>query len=186
MEKSIKKRIVEITNRISIKKNGKNTFSNYKYFEPDTILGELNPLLYEYNLITIFNLINKGDYYESLLTIEDCDTNDKVIYQFDIDKAVVKGANEAQNSGATLTYAKRYSLMNAFNIADNNNDMDSNAFQEKYIYINEEERKELFRKAKGNNELVLKVIGAFGYENTTTIQRKDYLNILKEIGQYAK
>ena len=130
---SVKKRIVKIANLLRLEKDGKNTFSNYDYFTPNLVLANLNPLLEEHNLITIFNLkIHefKDDYYTACLTIADTDTDEKVEYQFDIEKAEVKGANKAQNSGATLTYAKRYSLMNAFNIADNNDDFDSNKMTE--------------------------------------------------------
>jgi hypothetical protein len=130
---SVKKRIVKITNLLRLEKDGKNTFSNYDYFTPNLVLAKLNPLLEENNLITLFNLKVhefKDDYYTAYLTIEDTDSPEKVEYQFDIEKAEVKGANKAQNSGATLTYAKRYSLMNAFNIADNDDDFDSNKMTE--------------------------------------------------------
>lgn len=130
---SVKKRIVKIANLLRLEKDGKNTFSGYDYFKPDSIMSKLNPLLEEYNLITLFNLkIHefKDDYYTAYLTIADTGTDEKVEYQFDIEKAEVKGANKAQNSGATLTYAKRYSLMNAFNIADNDDDFDSNKMTE--------------------------------------------------------
>ena len=115
---SVKKRIVKICNAFRVGKDGKNTFSNYDYFKPDDILKTLNPLLEEHELISIFNL-------KTHETKEGYNSEDKVDYQFDIEKAEVKGANKAQNSGATLTYAKRYSLMNAFNIADNDDDFDS-------------------------------------------------------------
>mgnify|MGYP000194268074 CR=1 FL=1 len=130
---SVKKRIVKIANLLRLEKDGKNTFSGYDYFKPDSIMSKLNPLLEEYNLITLFNLkIHefKDDYYTAYLTIADTNSDEKVEYQFDIEKAEVKGANKAQNSGATLTYAKRYSLMNAFNIADNDDDFDSNKMTE--------------------------------------------------------
>ena len=125
MEKqTVKERIVLIQNKLRVGKDGKNSY--YEYFKPDDILKTLNPLLKEYNLITIFNLKNNGEFYTADLTIEDTESDQNVKYLFDIDKAVVKGANAAQNSGATLTYAKRYSLMNAFNLADNDADFDSN------------------------------------------------------------
>jgi|GEM_PF-4753472 len=131
---SVKKRIVKISNLLRVKKEGENKFANYTYFQPDAILANLNPLLEEYDLFTKFELKvhpTKANYYLGELTIEDVDTeDDKQIYEFDIEKAEVKGANAAQNSGATLTYGKRYSLMNAFNIADNDDDFDSNKMTE--------------------------------------------------------
>jgi len=131
---SVKKRIVKIANLLRLEKDGRNTFSGYDYFKPDSILAAINPLLEEYDLFTKFELKvhpTKENYYVGELTIEDVDTEDgKQIYEFDIEKAEVKGANAAQNSGATLTYGKRYSLMNAFNIADNDDDYDSNKMTE--------------------------------------------------------
>jgi hypothetical protein len=121
---SVKKRIVRIMNQLRLDKDGKNTFSNYDYFKPDDILRKLNPLLEENNLITIFNLKNNNEYYVAQLIVEDTESDAKVTYEFDISKATVKGANEAQNSGATMTYAKRYILMNVFNIADDKDDFD--------------------------------------------------------------
>ena len=127
---SVKKRIMTIANLLRIKKEGQNEFGKYLYFEPDAILANLNPLLDEYDLFTKFQLKvhpTKENYYVGELTVEDVDSEEgKQVYVFDIEKAEVKGANPAQNSGATLTYAKRYSLMNAFNIADNDDDFDSN------------------------------------------------------------
>ena len=131
---SVKKRIIKIANLLRVKKEGENKFANYIYFQPDAILANLNPLLEEYNLFIKFQLRihpEKDNFYVGELTIEDVDNaDDKQVYYFDIEKAEVKGANPAQNSGATLTYGKRYSLMNAFNIADNDDDFDSNKMTE--------------------------------------------------------
>lgn len=120
---ALQKKIVTIMNELRAQKDGKNSFANYNYFKPDDLLNLLNPLLAKHDLFCKFNLIYKDTYYEAELILADDKLEEK--YRFDIMKATVKGANEAQNSGATLTYAKRYSLMNAFNIAENDADFDS-------------------------------------------------------------
>lgn len=130
-KQSIKERIILISNELRISKDGENTYSKYAYFTPDGIMRVLNPLLQKHRLITFFNLKFKETYFEAILDIQDLDSPDNIRYQFDILKATVKGANEAQNSGATLTYGKRYLLMNIFNIADNSMDFDSNEMTEK-------------------------------------------------------
>jgi hypothetical protein len=119
----LQKKIITITNELRAQKDGKNNFANYNYFKPDDLLNLLNPLLLKHDLFCKFNLTYKDSYYEAELIL--ADDKEKEVYKFDILKATVKGANEAQNSGATLTYAKRYSLMNAFNIAENESDFDS-------------------------------------------------------------
>lgn len=120
---TLQEKIVLIMNELRAQKDGKNTFANYNYFKPDDLLNLLNPLLLKHKLFCKFNLIYKDSYYQAELIL--ADDKEKEVYLFDILKATVKGANEAQNSGATLTYAKRYSLMNAFNIAENEADFDS-------------------------------------------------------------
>lgn len=140
MPECLTKKIINIQNELRITKDGENTFSKYEYFKPDTILKLLNPLLQKHGVYTKFNLNYKQDYYQAELILADTESEQKEIYNFDILKATVKGANEAQNSGATLTYAKRYSLMNAFNIAENNSDFDSDEMTKKQ---KEAEKKEI-------------------------------------------
>lgn len=125
-KQSVKKRIIEISNKIRIKKEGENNVNNFNYFKPDDIMIILNPLLKEYNLITIFQMefnVEK-DMYGGVLIIDDCDEDKSVIYYFDIPLTIMERMSQAQNAGATMTYCKRYMLMNAFNIADNNLDPD--------------------------------------------------------------
>jgi len=131
--KSVKERIVEISNELSIGREGKNDFQGFKYFKPDDILRQINPLLHKNRLFTKFEMtFNKEkEMYESKMTISDLDIREDLqrgpveVYQFDIPMTHVKGAGEAQNAGATMTYCKRYMIMNIFNIADNAVDPDN-------------------------------------------------------------
>jgi len=128
LKASVKQRIIKISNELRLKKEGKNNFKEYSYFRPDDINVALNPLFKEYNLIAIFNMRynHEIDMYACELVISDVDNDeDKVVYHFDIPLTQVSGASNAQNAGATMTYAKRYMLMNAFNLADNSIDPDN-------------------------------------------------------------
>lgn len=124
---SVKERIVKISNEIRIGKDGKNSFQNYEYFKPDDIAKALNPLLEKYELLAHFSMSyskEKG-MYEAKLEMLDIKSDDKVLYWFDIPMTTLRGTGEAQNAGATMTYAKRYLQMNAFNLADNSADPDN-------------------------------------------------------------
>lgn len=131
--KSIKERIVEIANELSIGREGKNDFQGFKYFKPDDILRQINPLLQKNRLFTKFEMtFNKDkEMYEGKMVISDLDINEEMqmsgaeVYNLDIPMTHVKGAGEAQNAGATMTYCKRYMIMNIFNIADNAVDPDN-------------------------------------------------------------
>lgn len=134
--KSVKERIVLISNEIRIAKTGKNEFVKANYFKPDEILATINPLLSKHNLISIFNMpYSKADeMYKGILVIEDFSTTERVEYSFDIPMTELKGTGKAQNAGATQTYCKRYMFMNAFNLADNKADPDANKLAQNIDY----------------------------------------------------
>jgi hypothetical protein len=125
---SIKQKIVKISKELRITKDGENKFANYNYFKPDDILKALNPLMEKYDLFMSFNLPynDSKKMYEGTLYFEDLtDEKQNLTYKFDIPLTQVKGASEAQGAGATMTYCKRYSIQNAFGIADNSDDLDA-------------------------------------------------------------
>ncbi len=126
--KSVKERIVLISNEIRVSKDGKNEFTKSGYFQPDDILKALNPLLQKYRLILEFDMqfIKEIEMYRGELTVADFDDDKETrVFHFDIPMQELKGAGRAQSAGATQTYCKRYMLMNAFNLADNKADLDN-------------------------------------------------------------
>jgi hypothetical protein len=127
---NIYEKIVEISNELRIAKDGNNEFKGFKYFKPDDIAQAINPLLKKHSIIILFDLpFNKvKEMYEGKLTIKSTEAGEnsgEAIYQFDIPLTSVAAASPAQNAGATLTYCKRYMIMSAFNIADNQADPDA-------------------------------------------------------------
>ena len=125
---SIKQRISDISSELRIKKEGTNEFAKYDYFRPDDILLALTPLLKKNDLFIHFDMpyVKEVEMYRGTLSIIDIiDEQNSEIYLFDIPLTQVKGAGQAQNAGATMTYCKRYMIMNAFNIADNEADPDN-------------------------------------------------------------
>lgn len=140
MEKTTKKietviqstieRIMRVSNAIRISKDGKNSFQNYEYFKPDDINKAIVPVLIEHGLYTKFDMTFNSDkqVYEGTLRVGNFENKDDIeIYSLDVKEAIVKGSSPVQCSGATMTYLKRYMLMNAFNLADNKDDPDSHA-----------------------------------------------------------
>lgn len=127
---SIKRKIVEISKELrgKLKKDGENTYSNYNYFKPDDIQIALSPLLEANNLFKHFTMPFNAEKqkYEGKLRIEDIDDDKQFIeWQLDIPLAQLTASSEAQGAGATQTYCQRYLIMNAFSIADNNDDLDA-------------------------------------------------------------
>lgn len=122
---NVMQKVLLVTNELKVKKNGKNTFSKFEYFKLEDILDELNPLLLKHGLFMTYSLTkknydNESQIYVSSLVLKNAENpEDKVEYTADIDKADMKGATNIQMSGATLTYGKRWAVMNAFNLAEN-------------------------------------------------------------------
>ena len=132
MELTLMQRILKITNELKVKKNGKNTFSKYDYFKLEDITDALNPLLEKYSVLLHYTLEQKeaGESFRGTLTLFDAGNPEvKLQYILDGNKADVKGASGIQMSGATITYGKRQSIMNAFNLSEDddpdNNENDS-------------------------------------------------------------
>lgn len=132
---NIYEKIIALSKEIRVSKEGKNDFKGFSYFKPDDIAREIVPLLEKHELILFFDMPfnkDKGMYEGKLVILEskDATVNGPIKHgvemQFDIPLTSVQGASEAQNAGATLTYCKRYMIMNAFNLADNEADPDHN------------------------------------------------------------
>jgi len=109
----------------SIKKDGKNSFSNYDYFTPELVAKLVNDACIEANIICVFNL--KSDslgYYGEIITT-DLDNGGTITTIMRTEKPSIKATNETQQMGGMNTYTKRYALMSLFDIEDNSIDFDS-------------------------------------------------------------
>lgn len=100
-----------------MKKNGKNSFSGYKYFELSDILPVVNAVNKELGLLSVFSFADKvatlcvinGEKPEEVITFE---------FAYSPDGASLKGCHKVQNDGAVQTYVKRYLYQNAYEIAE--------------------------------------------------------------------
>lgn len=127
-KKSVKERIVIISNELRVSKDGRNDFIKAGYFKPDDIMQAINPLLEKYRLIVEFDMTfsKEIEMYRGELTIEDFDDDKGArACHLDIPMQELKGVGMAQSAGATQTYCKRYMFMSAFNISDNKADLDN-------------------------------------------------------------
>lgn len=99
----------------SVKKTGKNKFSNYDYFELGDFLPKINELMDKYGLTAIFNYTAE----KATLTIINTEKiEETILFTTDVAIAQLKGCYEIQNIGATQTYARRYLYVMAFEIAE--------------------------------------------------------------------
>lgn len=98
-----------------LKKSGKNTYSNYDYFELGDFLPRTNELFAEHGLIGI---VSPGE-TSATLTIRDTDKpEDTIMFSCPNAEISLKGAHSIQNIGAVKTYQRRYLWIDAMEISE--------------------------------------------------------------------
>lgn len=171
-----------------MKKNGKNSFAGYTYFELSDILPAVNAVNKELNLLSVFSFADKvatlcvinGEKPEEVITFE---------FAYSPDGASLKGCHKVQNDGAVQTYVKRYLYQNAYEIAEgdalestmNPNDVTKNVSKPKKKSFTEV----MADLMKTNKNAVLFVLGDNGFEDASQVpqnlQPKVYSEIMNKI-----
>ncbi len=157
-KKNICEKIVDISNEIRIKnKAGKNSFKGFDYYKPEQINEAINPLLQKYSLAIFFHFLPCREYirtktetvkkvsgeevkviettvkeYKCRLEVVDYESGETKQFISEYPEADIQGATDIQNRGGTMTYAKRYMLMNVFNIGDCSIDPDNKQENQKH------------------------------------------------------
>ncbi len=113
---------------MKLKKTGRNTFSNFTYYELGDFLPAINELCKKNGLVTSFSIKNQIDSAEhALLNIINSDDPSEIIKficptaEVNIGKSEAKGkkgAEPIQNLGGKVTYMRRYMLMTAFEMVE--------------------------------------------------------------------
>ena len=172
-----------------MKKNGKNSFAGYTYFELSDILPAVNAVNKELNILSVFSFADKvatlcvinGEKPEEVITFE---------FAYSPDGASLKGCHKVQNDGAVQTYVKRYLYQNAYEIAEgdaldstmNPNDVTKNVSKQKQKKSFSEVIADLM---KTNKNAVLFVLGDNGFEKAEDVpqnlQTKVYSDIMNKI-----
>lgn len=108
-----------------LKKEGKNTFSNYEYFTPSQIEFLVANACHNNKLLTSFDLIRNDLGVYGRLTVYDLESGEKLITEMASAIPEIKATNMAQQLGGCVTYTERYLKMSLFGITDNQLDFDT-------------------------------------------------------------
>jgi hypothetical protein len=171
-----------------MKKNGKNSFAGYTYFELSDILPAVNAVNKELNLLSVFSFADKvatlcvinGEKPEEVITFE---------FAYSPDGASLKGCHKVQNDGAVQTYVKRYLYQNAYEIAEGDA-LDSTMNPNEVTKNVSKPKKKSFAEVmadlmKTNKNAVLFVLGDNGFEDASQVpqnlQPKVYSEIMNKI-----
>ena len=108
-----------------LKKEGKNTFSNYEYFTPSQIEFLVATACHNNKLLTSFDLIRNDLGVFGRLTVYDLESGEKLTTEMASAIPEIKATNIAQQLGGCVTYTERYLKMSLFGITDNQLDFDT-------------------------------------------------------------
>ncbi len=175
-----------------MKKNGKNSFAGYTYFELSDILPAVNEVNKECGIVSVFNFEEK---VAELKIIKASNPQEFITFKFAYspDGASLKGCHKVQNDGAVQTYVKRYLYQNAYEIAEGDaldSTMNPNDVTKNVIKPTPKKDKKSFVEVindlmKEHKNIVLYVIGENGFEDASQIpqnlQPKVYSEIMNKI-----
>ena len=130
---TLREKLMHIQHELKAPKNLRNNFGGYNYRNAESILEALKPLLVKYKAtVTITDLIMECGgriYVNAIATIHDTETDQKLTVEaYAREAETKKGMDDAQVTGATSSYARKYALNGLF-LLDDAQDVDSEAFQ---------------------------------------------------------
>lgn len=115
--------LIQIQSELKVPKTQYNQFGNYYFRNCEDILESVKPLLKKYNcyLIITDDIVYIGERFYVKATVSLYDENNKKIGEtsaFAREPETVKGQSEAQVTGASSSYARKYALNGLFDIDD--------------------------------------------------------------------
>ena len=100
---------------IEMKKTGRNTFSNYNFFELSDFLPDILKIEKELNFLSLITFGKE----EATLTLVNCEKpEEQITFSCEIKSANLKGCHEVQSYGAVQTYTRRYLYVMAYEIVE--------------------------------------------------------------------
>lgn len=142
---NIYEKLLKVQVNLTATKDKRNDFGNYNYRNAETILRNLRPYMNEYGFVVILKdsieCVNERYYVKATAIMIDIESGKTIeAYAYARESMSKKGMDEAQVSGATSSYARKYALCALFAI-DDGEDNDSPEYQEKVMKATEKENK---------------------------------------------
>lgn len=130
---SLREKLMRIQVELKAPKNLYNSFGKYKYRNAEGIQEALKPLEKEYQVTTVLNdeIVDVAGriYVKATAKVMDCASDDVIeVTAYAREADAKKGMDEAQVTGATSSYARKYAL-NALFLLDDTKDVDSEEYQ---------------------------------------------------------
>lgn len=119
---SIKKKLIDIQQKLKAPKGQYNSFGKYKYRSCEDILEAVKPLLVKNGLALVMNdeVVQIGDRYYIMAEAKLIDENEAsfAVRAYAREDETKKGMDGSQVTGAASSYARKYALSGLFAIDD--------------------------------------------------------------------
>lgn len=125
------KNLIKVQATLNAPKNQRNTFGNYNYRSCEDIMAAVKPLLAEHGLVQFVSdeieLVGDRYYVKATVTVTD-GTITHSVSAYARESLTKKGMDDAQVTGSTSSYARKYALNGMYNI-DDSKDADTNEYR---------------------------------------------------------
>lgn len=125
-------KLIKVQATLNAPKNQYNSFGKYSYRNCEDIMAAVKPLLAEHGLVQFVSdkivLIGDRYYVEATVTVTDGEVSHSVTASARESESK-KGMDDAQVTGSTSSYARKYALNGMYNI-DDTKDADTNQYRE--------------------------------------------------------
>lgn len=125
-------KLIKVQATLNAPKGQFNAFGKYHYRSCEDIMGAVKPLLAEHGLVQFVSdeieMIGDRFYVKATVTVTDGSTTHSVS-AYARESLSKKGMDDAQVTGATSSYARKYALNGMYNI-DDTKDADTNEYRE--------------------------------------------------------
>ena len=125
-------KLIQVQATLNAPKGQFNSFGKYNYRSCEDIMGAVKPLLAEVGLVQFVSdeieLIGDRYYVKATVTVTDGKTSHSVSASAR-ESLTKKGMDDAQVTGSTSSYARKYALNGMYNI-DDTKDADTNQYRE--------------------------------------------------------
>lgn len=132
-EANIYLKLMAIQRELKAPKNLKNSFGNYYYRNAESILEALKPLEVKYKVITVLSdeIVEIGGrvYVKAIASLIDAEKDNELltVTAYAREAETKKGMDDAQVTGATSSYARKYALNGLF-LLDDTKDADTDEY----------------------------------------------------------
>ena len=126
-------KLMHIQTELKAPKNLYNSFGKYKYRNAESILEALKPLEAKYKVAVVIEdeitEVSSRIYVKTTVKLFDAESDDHIVTSaYAREAETKKGMDEAQVTGATSSYARKYAL-NALFLLDDTKDVDTEEYQ---------------------------------------------------------